>query len=57
MIEKDITPRLEKLRTQRQDYMSYHKVCEDLEKLQRLVAAYHYYVANVSKLHLAMGVK
>ena len=32
MIEKDITPRLEKLRTQRQDYMSYHKVCEDLER-------------------------
>ena len=42
ILNEDILPALEKLRTEREEYMSWAAANQDIERLKRFVIAYEY---------------
>jgi len=48
MIENDITPRLEKLRSQQKEYMTWMRNKNELDSLKRLEVAYSWYTTRNS---------
>lgn len=54
-MEKDIAPKLDRLKKEKADFMNFQKIEGELERLRRFITAYDFSIFNVRTLMIIEG--